>query len=287
MVTSVTLIRSRSTHKYAFLFVCFSEYTWQLVVLTSDSLLLLCVCVCIYLQCVWFSECTLQLVAWLSASPRYRALYLSNNQLSALEPGVFAGLLSLQWVCVFLVAEYWDLPEWQCCFSINTWHAFAFVPSFACVCVCIFLCHGVHRQTNSHSGDISEIVPAHTHALVQRWLAHPWAAVVTSMTLIRSRSLYTHTYTDTQVCMFVCLFAFLSTPDSWLSYLWFALALVCLCMNIFVLFLFSFLSAPYSWLPDSLLLLDTGSFICPTTSCRSWNPVFLPGFHRFSECVCF
>ncbi len=32
------------------------------------------------------------------------------------------------------------------------------------VCVCVFLCHGVHRQTNRHSREISETVPAHTRA---------------------------------------------------------------------------------------------------------------------------
>ncbi len=37
----------------------------------------------------------------------------------------------------------------------------------------------------------------------------------------------------------------------------------------------------------SLFLLDTGVFRCPTTSCRPCHPTFLPGFHLFSECVCF
>ena len=40
-------------------------------------------------------------------------------------------------------------------------------------------------------------------------------------------------------------------------------------------------------IPFSLFLLDTGCFICPTTSCRPCHPAFLPGFHRFSECACF
>jgi hypothetical protein len=71
------------------------------------------------------------------------------------------------------------------------------------MCECVFLCHGVHRQSNRHSREISEIVPACAH--MQRSLAHPCAAMVTSVTLIRSRSSYTYTYTDTQACMFVCL----------------------------------------------------------------------------------
>ncbi len=55
--------------------------------------------------------------------PRYRELILVNNQLSVLSSGVFAGLSSLQWVCVFLVAEYWDtVLEWKCWLSIITWH---------------------------------------------------------------------------------------------------------------------------------------------------------------------
>jgi hypothetical protein len=77
---------------------------------------------------------------------------------------------------------------------------------FLVLCVCVCVCHGVHRQTNRHSREISEIVPAQTRALehMQRSLAHPSAAVVTSVTLIRSRSAYTDTGTDTQVCTFVC-----------------------------------------------------------------------------------
>ena len=57
---------------------------------------------------------------------------------------------------------------------------------------------------------------------------------------------------------------------------------VCICS-----FLFVFLSIHYSWLPNSLFLLDTGVFICPTTSCRPCQRTFLPGFHGLSECACF
>jgi hypothetical protein len=111
--------------------------------------------------------------------------------------------------------------------------------------------------------------------------------------------------TDTHVWMFsssstsmhVCLFVFLSIPDSWLansdsfslliqSYIPTCM-FVWVCMYIYVLFLFVFLSIPCSWWPNSLFLLDTGILLCPTTSCRPCQPKFLPGFHRLGQCVCF
>jgi hypothetical protein len=115
------------------------------------------------------------------------------------------------------------------------------------------------------------------------------------VTLSRSRSSYTHAY-HRHTRMDVRFF-FLSIPDSWLansdslslliqSYIPTCI-LVWVCMYIFVLFLFVFLSCPCSWWPNSLFLVDTGSFICPTTSCRPCQPAFLPGFHRFGECACF
>ncbi len=96
---------------------------------------------------------------------------------------------------------------------------------------------------------------------MQRSLAHPWAAVVTSVTLIRSRSSYKHTYKHAYLCVYVYIYMFF-----------------CVCV---------FLIIPDSWLPNSLVLLDTGIFHCPTTSCRPCRQAFLPDFHRFGECVCF
>ena len=60
----------------------------------------------------------------------------------------------------------------------------------------------------------------------------------------------------------------------------------CMYVYMFVICLFAFLSIPDSWWPNSLFVLDTGILICPATSCRPCNPAFLPGFHRFGECAC-
>ena len=92
--------------------------------------------------------------------------------------------------------------------------------------------------------------------------------MVTSVTLIRSRSSYTHTFTDTR--MHVCLLAFLSLPDSWLPGI-----------------LTGLLCFTGGFLPNSLFLLDTGSFLWTTTSCRPCQTAFLPGFQICSECACF
>jgi hypothetical protein len=53
------------------------------------------------------------------------------------------------------------------------------------------------------------------------------------------------------------------------------------------LYICSFFFSVYSLLPNSLFLLDKGSFICPPTSCPPCHPAFLPGFHGFGECACF
>jgi hypothetical protein len=79
------------------------------------------------------------------------------------------------------------------------------------------------------------------------------------LTLIRSRSSYNHTYKHAYLCVYVYIYMFF---------------FVCV-----------FLIIPDSWLPNSLVLLDTGIFICPTISCRPCHPAFLPGFPRFGECV--
>ncbi len=66
----------------------------------------------------------------------------------------------------------------------------------------------MYRQTERHSGWISEIVAAHTLAHVVHTrtpLRCGWAAVVT---LIRSRSSYNHTYKHAYLCVYVYIYMF-------------------------------------------------------------------------------
>ncbi len=58
--------------------------------------------------------------------------------------------------------------------------------------------------------------------------------------------------------------------------------LVCMCI-----YMFFFSYDTWQQVAYSLFLLHTGVFRCTTTSCRPCRPAFLPGFHRFGECVCF
>jgi hypothetical protein len=167
-----------------------------------------------------------------------------------------------------------------------------------CVCLCV-LCLGVQRETKRHSREIREIVQAlHT-------IAHtPWHTEITRTPLncggderdADSLSLLIRRYIHIHPSVYVCLFAFLSIPDSCLpnsdslslliqSFIP-TRVLVGMCMYIFVLFCFVCVSIPCSWLSNSLFLLDSGFFICPTTSCWPCHRTSLPGLHRFSECAC-
>ncbi len=118
-----------------------------------------------------------------------------------------------------------------------------------------FLCHGGHRETNRHSREIIETVPAHMRV---------WAHVEITRNPLScggdecdddSFSLLIHIHTNIHASVSV--------------------------------YAFFFFRIPYSCLPNCLFLLDTGSLGCSTTSCRPCHQTFLPGFHRFSECVCF
>jgi hypothetical protein len=161
------------------------------------------------------------------------------------------------------------------------------------VCVCVCLCHGVHWQTNRHSREITEIVPAHTRAHTHAEITRTPLSCGDDECDADSLSLLMHIYTHTDTNVFV----FLSIPDSWLansdslsrsSYNHiYQHAYLCVSTYVlFVLFWFGFLSIPDSWLPNSLFLLDTGILFCTATSCRPCHPAFLLGFHRFCECAC-
>ena len=137
-------------------------------------------------------------------------------------------------------------------FSLSLLDTYVFLVLFACVC------HGVHRQTNRHSREISEIVPAHTRVRTHAEITRTPLSCGGDECDADSLSLLMQSYIPT------CI-------------------LVCLCRHIFVIHFP--LSIPDSWWPNSLFLLDTGILICPTTSCRPCHPAFLPGFHRLGVCV--
>ena len=67
------------------------------------------------------------------------------------------------------------------------------------VCACVCLCHGVHRQPNRHSREISEIVPAQTRARahIRTSLAHPSAGGdecdADSLSLLMHKYIHRHT----------------------------------------------------------------------------------------------
>ncbi len=154
----------------------------------------------------------------------------------------------------------------------------------------------MHRQTNRHSREISEIVPANTRAHTHAEITRTRLSCGGDECEADALSLRMHMYIQRHTSMHLCLFAFLSLPDSWwpnsdsLSLLMESYISTCvlafLCLYVFVLVWFVFLSIPCSWFPNSLFLLDTGCFICTTTSCRPCHQAFLPGFHRFSKCAC-
>jgi hypothetical protein len=116
-------------------------------------------------------------------------------------------------------------------------------------CVCVFLCHGVHRQTNRHSRDISEIVPTHTLVCAHAGITRTPLSCGGDECDADSLALLIHTYLQRHTSMHVCLFDFLSIRDSSLlnsdsislhipAYIRTCI-LVCVCMYIFVLFCFS------------------------------------------------
>ncbi len=74
------------------------------------------------------------------------------------------------------------------------------------VCVCVFLCHGVHRQTNRHSREISETVRAHMrvceHAEITRTPLSCGGDECDADSLSLLIHIYIHRHTN--ACLFVC-----------------------------------------------------------------------------------
>ena len=129
-----------------------------------------------------------------------------------------------------------------------TWHVFACVFSGPCESM-RFFCHGVHWQTNRHSREISEIVPARTRAHTHAEITQTPLSCGGDECDVDSLSLLIHTYIQT--CMLLCLYKYT-----------------------FVMCLFAFLSAP-------------GSILCFSESvdCLSLIVMYLPVFLVFLFCV--
>jgi hypothetical protein len=116
----------------------------------------------IYIVCL-FAILSISRVVWLNLC---RTIPLGNNRLSVLPTGVFAGLTSLEWVCVFLVAVYrvLCLRESVDCVSLCTyeckWPLFDLTSNACCTCIAPQDCMYKHedtrtymyRQTDRHSG---------------------------------------------------------------------------------------------------------------------------------------
>jgi hypothetical protein len=126
----------------------------------------------------------------------------------------------------------------------------------ACVFV-FFLCHGVHWQTYKHSGEICEIVPAHTRARAHAEITRTRLSCGGDECDADSLSILTHTYIHRHTSMHVRLFAFLSFPDK-LSLLIQSYIPTCIpvCLWMYKFVIFFLLSIPYSWWTNSLFLLD-------------------------------
>ncbi len=162
-----------------FFFVCFFEYTCCL----SNSLFLLD-------TGIFFCRTT-------SCRPCHRTFSPGFHCFS--ECSCFAWLSTL----ILCLSASVDFLSWS---LLDMYWPVFLVFAYLCVLVSRWWSASVHRQTNRHCREISEIVPAHTHACghILRSLAHPWAAVVTSVTLTRSRSSYTYMHRHTSM-HFVCL----------------------------------------------------------------------------------
>jgi hypothetical protein len=273
VVTSVRLIRCRSPENHTY------KHTYCVYV---------CVCV-IYMLFVFFSEYNWQLSAELSVAPRYRGLQLDNNQLSALPPDIFAGLSSLVWVCVFLVAVYRVLclsESFECVLSVCTyeciWQLFDLTSNACCTWIapqhCIYKHQDtrtyMYRQTDRHS-DLFFVCP------------FLWACTTVVSTYAHMQRSLGHLYNTLQLRWWRLWGWFALAPPTIIHTYMHTCVSVYLYIYIFICCLFAFMSIHDSCLLNSLFLLETGCLFCTTTSCRPCHPTFLPGFHRLGECACF
>ncbi len=150
----------------------------------------------------------------------------------------------------------------------------------ACVCVC--LCHGVHRQTNRHSREISEIVPAHTHTHAE--ITRTRLSCGGDDCDVDSLSLLMHIYKYRHTSMHVCLFALLSIQTagcltlihSRFSYnhtYQHAYLCVCICIHLFFFSLFCWVYLRASGLSLCFSLIQDALF--------DQQPVVVPVIRRF------
>ncbi len=143
---------------------------WRWFALPSHTIIkykhaYLCVCVYMYIYiyiyiCFLFVCFSIIPDSWLPNSlvPRYRSLYLFNNQLSALPSGVFAGLSGLWWVCACVVDVYgvraWVKVLNVCvCTYEGIWQLCDLTSNACCTWIGPQDCIYKHQDTRTYSRD--------------------------------------------------------------------------------------------------------------------------------------
>ena len=216
----MTLIRSRSSY----------TYTYQRAYL--------CVCVCIYLLFIFLLSIP---YSWWPNSLFLLdtgILFCPTTSCRPCHPAFLTGFHRCSECTCFswLSTEILWLSESVDFLSLLDMYLPMFLVWRVCVCVC--LCHSVHRQTNRHSREISEIVPAHTRAHTHAEISRTRFSCGGDECDADSLSLRIHIYIHRHTSMHVCLFAFLSVPDSWFpnsESVWLLIQL-CDCICIYLLF---------------------------------------------------
>ncbi len=108
------------------------------------------------------------------------SLDLSSNRLQQLPASVFSTMKSLR--------------------------SYVWLSEIICLFVYLSLCLSSWSMTWRSRNRVCRNTRAH----MQRSLAHPWSAVVTSVTLIRSRSSSNHTYKHAYLCVWcVCVYTYI------------------------------------------------------------------------------